>query len=164
MDDFVVKPGHPNLWGLVGSEANAIAPGKRMLSSMSPTFINDGHRIAILGTPGGSRIITMVLLSTLAFIDGADVETMVELPRFHHQFLPDQIQFEADALSPATRASLTAMGHALMEVQQDYSYGNMHAIIWEKQTNRVTAASDPRGLGSAQVGKEEAANRRRKDF
>ena len=164
MDDFVVKPGHPNLWGLVGSEANAIAPRKRMLSSMSPTFIDDGHRIAILGTPGGSRIITMVLLSTLAFIDGADAKTMVELPRFHHQFLPDQIQFEAAALSPATRASLTAMGHALMEVQQDYSYGNMHAIIWEKQTNRVTAASDPRGLGSAQVGEQEPANRRQKDF
>ena len=153
MDDFVAKPGHPNLWGLVGSEANAIAPGKRMLSSMSPTFIDDGNRVAILGTPGGSRIITMVLLASLAFIDGADAKTMVELPRFHHQFLPDKIQFETDALSPATRDALAAMGHALQEVKEDYTYGNMHAVIWDKQTHRVTAASDPRGLGSAQVGK-----------
>ncbi|MGI9227254.1 MAG: gamma-glutamyltransferase, partial [Gammaproteobacteria bacterium] len=94
MDDFSIKPGHPNLWGLIGSEANAIEPGKRMLSSMSPSFIKDGKRIAILGTPGGSRIITMVLLSTLEFIDGADVHSMVELARFHHQFVPDEIQFE----------------------------------------------------------------------
>lgn len=152
MDDFVAKPGHPNLWGLVGSEANAIAPGKRMLSSMSPTFLDDGNRVAILGTPGGSRIITMVLLASLAFIDGADANTMVQLPRFHHQFLPDKIQFETDALSPATRDALAAMGHALQEVKEDYTYGNMHAVIWDRQTHRVTAASDPRGLGSAQVG------------
>ena len=152
MDDFVAKPGHPNLWGLVGSEANAIAPGKRMLSSMSPTFMDDGNRVAILGTPGGSRIITMVLLASLAFIDGADANTMVQLPRFHHQFLPDKIQFETDALSPATRDALAAMGHALQEIKEDYTYGNMHAVIWDKQTHRVTAASDPRGLGSAQVG------------
>lgn len=149
MDDFVIKPGYPNLWGLVGSEANAIEPGKRMLSSMSPTFLDDGNRIAILGTPGGSRIITMVLLSALEFANSAGAKTMVELPRFHHQFLPDQIQFESGALDPTTQASLSAMGHNLKEMQR--SYGNMHTIIWDKQTNRVTAASDPRGIGYAQV-------------
>ncbi len=149
MDDFVIKPGYPNLWGLVGSEANAIEPGKRMLSSMSPTFLNDGNRIAIFGTPGGSRIITMVLLSALEFTNGAGATTMVELPRFHHQFLPDQIQFEAGALGPTTQDSLSAMGHTLKKIQR--RYGNMHTIIWDMQTNRVTAASDPRGIGYAQV-------------
>ena len=90
MDDFAIQAGHANLWGLAGSEANAIAPGKRMLSSMSPTFLKDQNRIAILGTPGGSRIISMVLLSALAFAEGAHAEEMVNLPRFHHQFLPDE--------------------------------------------------------------------------
>jgi len=151
MDDFVVKPGYPNLWGLVGSEANTIEAGKRMLSSMSPTFLNDGERIAILGTPGGSRIITMVLLSALEFSNGADAETMVKLPRFHHQFLPDQIQFETDAFDSATQASLSSLGHVLKDMQR--SYGNMHTIIWDQQTRRVTAVSDPRGIGYAQVGK-----------
>lgn len=151
MDDFVVKPGHPNLWGLVGSEANTIAAGKRMLSSMSPTFLIDDDRVAILGTPGGSRIISMVLLSTLEFAKGADAKTLVGLPRFHHQFLPDQIQFEAAALAPGTRTALTALGHALKEISP--GYGNMHAVIWERQSGRVTAASDARGIGVAQVGK-----------
>ena len=150
MDDFSIKPGHPNLWGLIGSEANAIEPGKRMLSSMSPTFINDGKRIAILGTPGGSRIITMVLLSILEFIDDADVHSMVEHARFHHQFVPDEIQFELNSLDVDITKSLKSMGHTLKEL--DRQYGNMHAIIWDQQNNRVTAASDPRGIGYAQVG------------
>ncbi len=149
MDDFVIKPGHPNLWGLVGNEANAIEPGKRMLSSMSPTFLDDGNRTAILGTPGGSRIITMVLLSALEFANGADAETMVALLRFHHQFLPDQIQFEMHAIDAMTQTSLTSMGHTLKERQ--HSYGNMQTIIWDKQMDRVTAASDPRGIGDAKV-------------
>ncbi|MEJ2115418.1 MAG: gamma-glutamyltransferase [Gammaproteobacteria bacterium] len=150
MDDFAIQPGRANLWGLVGSEANAIEPGKRMLSSMSPTFLNDGQRIAILGTPGGSRIISMVLLSTLAFGDGAKVMELVQLPRFHHQFLPDQIQFESDALTVNTQHTLKSMGHELKDLER--SYGNMHAIIWNQQTNNITAASDPRGIGKAQVG------------
>ena len=149
MDDFSIRPGHPNLWGLIGSEANAIAPGKRMLSSMSPTFLYDENRVAILGTPGGSRIITMVLLSTLEFAKGADAETMVELPRFHHQFLPDRIQFESNAIDKETQNSLTNLGHALEDLQR--TYGNMHVVIWNKKTNQVSAASDPRGIGQAQV-------------
>ena len=150
MDDFAIQPGRANLWGLVGSEANAIEPGKRMLSSMSPTFLYDGQRTAILGTPGGSRIISMVLLSTLAFSESASVTELVQLPRFHHQFLPDQIQFESGALTLSTQHSLKSMGHELKDLER--SYGNMHAIIWIKQTNNVTAASDPRGIGKAQVG------------
>ena len=156
MDDFVIQPGHANLWGLAGSEANAIEPGKRMLSSMSPTFLYDDQRTAILGTPGGSRIISMVLLSTLAFAEGASVLDMVQLPRFHHQFLPDEIQFESDAsgkhtgIHSQTRDSLQAMGHTLKDLRR--SYGNMHAIVWDRQSNKVNAASDPRGIGRAHVG------------
>lgn len=150
MDDFAIQPGHANLWGLVGSVANAIEPGKRMLSSMSPTFLNDGQRIAILGTPGGSRIISMVLLSALAFAEGASASEMVQEPRFHHQFLPDEIQFEADVLTTQTQSSLESMGHSLKDLGR--SYGNMHTVIWDQQINKVTAASDPRGIGQASVG------------
>jgi len=81
MDDFAAKPGVPNLYGLVGAEANAIAPGKRMLSSMSPTFVDDGRRLAILGTPGGSRIITMVLLGIMNFLDGMTAAEIVSAPQ-----------------------------------------------------------------------------------
>ncbi|MFK7814738.1 MAG: gamma-glutamyltransferase [Gammaproteobacteria bacterium] len=150
MDDFAIQPGHANLWGLVGSEANAIQPGKRMLSSMSPTFLFDGNRTAILGTPGGSRIISMVLLSTLAFAEGASAKEMVLLPRFHHQFLPDEIQFEMGVLNEKTQSTLESMGHVLNELGRNY--GNMHTVIWDQQANKVTAASDSRGIGQAQVG------------
>ena len=92
----------------------------------------------------------MVLLSALEFANGAGAETMVELPRFHHQFLPDQIQFEANALGFLTQDELTSMGHILKDMQG--SYGNMHTIIWDKRSNVVSAASDPRGAGYAQVG------------
>ena len=94
MDDFSAKPGTPNAYGLVGAEANAIAPGKRPLSSMSPTFIEDERGVAVLGTPGGSRIITMVLLAALKYVDGAVAKDLVDLPRYHHQYLPDIIMFE----------------------------------------------------------------------
>jgi len=150
MDDFAIQPGHTNLWDLVGNEANAIEPGKRMLSSMSPTFLYDGQRTAILGTPGGSRIISMVLLSTLAFAEGASASEIVNLPRFHHQFLPDEIQFEPDTLTLKTKNSLALMGHKLKDL--GYGYGNMHTVIWDQQTKKITAASDPRGIGHAQVG------------
>ncbi len=150
MDDFAIQPGHANLWGLVGSEANAIEPGKRMLSSMSPTFLFDSQRTAILGTPGGSRIISMVLLSSLAFAEGATASQMVELPRYHHQFLPDEIQFESGAIASQSQSSLEAMGHSLKDLGR--SYGNMHTVIWDHQSNKVTAASDPRGIGQAKIG------------
>ena len=149
MDDFALQPGHANLWGLVGSEANAIEPGKRMLSSMSPTFLKDDNRIAILGTPGGSRIISMVLLSTLAFAEGASVEQMVSLPRYHHQFLPDEVQFETGALAVNTVSALQSMGHRMKDLER--TYGNMHAIIWDLKTKQISAASDARGIGVAKV-------------
>lgn len=150
MDDFAVKPGHANLYGLTGNRANAIEAGKRMLSSMSPTFLDDGERVAILGTPGGSRIITMVLLAALEFARGGDANAMVSRPRFHHQFAPDRIEFENGAFDAATQAALAEMGHTLQATSR--SYGDMHAVIWNRKTGHVTAASDPRGLGLAQVG------------
>ena len=150
MDDFSVKPGQPNLYGLTGDAANSIEPGKRMLSSMSPTFLDDGERVAILGTPGGSRIITMMLLAAMEFADGADAQAMVSRPRFHHQFMPDLIQFESEAFDDPTQAALAGLGHRLQVTPR--SYGDMHALIWNRGTGQVTAASDPRGIGHAQVG------------
>ena len=115
MDDFSVKQGVPNVFGLVHSHANGIAPGKRMLSSMTPTFMESDRGLAILGTPGGSRIVTMVLLGALAWIDGADAEGIVSLPRIHHQYIPDSISFESGAMNPELQETLAALGHALRE-------------------------------------------------
>ncbi len=156
MDDFSAKPGVPNAYGLVGSQANAIAPGKRPLSSMSPTFIENGERVAILGTPGGSRIISMVLLGALEFMQGGDAAAVITRPRFHHQYLPDKIQFEQSALSDQVREKLKQMGYMLAQRKSPYGnassvYGNMQAIIWERNKQQVEAASDPRGIGAAQV-------------
>lgn len=148
MDDFSAKPGVPNLYGLIGGEANAVAPGKRPLSSMAPTFLDDGQRVALLGTPGGSRIISMLLLATLDFAAGHGPASWVSLPRFHHQFLPDTVHYEPRAFSPATAAALRGLGHALKEL--DDGYGNMQAIQWDRARG-TTAASDPRGIGQAEV-------------
>ena len=150
MDDFSSKPGEPNVYGLVGAEANAIEPGKRPLSSMSPTFVESEKGVAILGTPGGSRIITMVLLGVLDLADGNDPESWVSLPRFHHQYLPDVVQFEPAAFDAALQKDLRARGHELKPL--DSSYGNMQAIYWNKQSGEVIPASDPRGSGEARVG------------
>jgi gamma-glutamyltranspeptidase/glutathione hydrolase len=149
MDDFSIRPGTPNVYGLVGNEANAIAPGKRMLSSMTPTFVESDQHLAIIGTPGGSRIITMVLHALLGLHDGHDADEIVAMPRFHHQYLPDHIQMEPGALTDTTRTQLEAMGHHLQEL--DSSYGNMQIVIHDYRRSVTTAASDPRGLGAARV-------------
>lgn len=149
MDDFSAKPGTPNVYGLVGAEANAIAPGKRPLSSMTPTFLEGKHGVALLGTPGGSRIITMVLLATLDYMQGHLPDHWVALPRFHHQYLPDQVQFEPGAFTEQEQRQLRDMGHTLRQLKR--RYGNMQAILWQVDHNRVLAASDPRGNGKAVV-------------
>lgn len=149
MDDFSAQPGVPNAYGLIGGEANAIAPGKRMLSSMTPTFIESERGLAILGTPGGSRIITMVLNALLALDGGQGLEALVANPRIHHQYLPDRVQHEPGALSAAERQALTALGHHLEEVPA--GFGNMQALYWDRTRNEIQAASDPRGMGAAQV-------------
>jgi gamma-glutamyltranspeptidase/glutathione hydrolase len=149
MDDFSSKPGTPNAYGLVGNEANAIAPEKRPLSSMTPSFVESESSLAILGTPGGSRIITMVFLSMLEHIQNKPVADWVNRPRFHHQYLPDVLQHEPDTFSDEIKKELIAKGHKLKDVGR--SYGNMHAILLDKETNTVTAASDPRGVGKSTI-------------
>jgi len=151
MDDFSARPGAPNAYGLVGGQANAVAPGKRPLSSMTPTFVEDHDGVAILGTPGGSRIITMVMLAVLDMASGDhQPASWVSRPRFHHQYLPDAVQYEPGAFDRAMIEGLTARGHRLKAL--DAPYGNMQAIYWDRKDRRVYAASDPRGIGAAQVG------------
>jgi gamma-glutamyltranspeptidase/glutathione hydrolase len=153
MDDFSAKPGAANAYGLVGAEANAIAPGKRPLSSMSPSLLVSADQTAIIGTPGGSRIITMVLLGLLQAMQDKPVTDWVAQPRIHHQYLPDVIQYEPGSLTPDQRQQLQAMGHQLKNAGRQY--GNMQAIRWDHRSGEVTAAADPRGEGSAVV---QAAN------
>ena len=149
MDDFSAKRNTPNAYGLIGDEANAIAPGKRPLSSMTPTFLELPDRVGIVGTPGGSRIISMVMLAVLDFADGGLPQSWVSLRRFHHQYQPDQVQFELHGLTEFERQRLAGMGHELREVSR--RYGNMQAILWDKTEDRVYSASDPRGEGQAVI-------------
>ncbi|HMQ85331.1 MAG TPA: gamma-glutamyltransferase [Saprospiraceae bacterium] len=118
MDDFSSKPGVPNQFGLVGAEANAIQPGKRMLSSMTPTIVEkDGHVFMVLGAPGGSTIITAVFQVFLNVAEfGLDLQQAVDAPRFHHQWLPDEIWMESGYFPENTRNALTAKGHQLKDV------------------------------------------------
>jgi gamma-glutamyltranspeptidase/glutathione hydrolase len=133
----------------VGVDANAIAPGKRPLSSMTPTFLETADRVGILGTPGGSRIISMVMIGILQFADGAKPDSWVAAKRYHHQYLPDEVQFERGGLSSDEQRDLKRRGHKLKEISRNY--GNMHAILWNLAANEVYAASDPRGEGAADV-------------
>jgi gamma-glutamyltranspeptidase/glutathione hydrolase len=117
VDDFTVKPGAPNLFGLVQGSANAIAPGKRPLSSMSPTIVEkDGKPVLVLGSPGGPRIITAVLETLTNIVDfGMTPQEAVAAPRFHHQWLPDTLYYERAGLAQATVAALTERGYRLTE-------------------------------------------------
>ncbi|TVQ68769.1 MAG: gamma-glutamyltransferase [Chromatiaceae bacterium] len=145
MDDFTAAPGTPNAYGLIQSASNRIEPGKRMLSSMSPTFLEMDDRVAVLGTPGGSRIITMVLLSALEFHAGGRADRLVASPRHHHQYLPDHIEYEPDAFSDELKAQLEAYGHALEA--RSRPWGNLQAVVVEAD-GRFEAAADPRGVGN----------------
>ena len=149
MDDFSVKPGTPNAFGLVGNAANAIAPNKRSLSSMAPTFVETNKGLMVIGTPGGSYIISMVLLGTLDYMDGKSAADIVADGRYHHQYLPDVVDYEKGALSESELAQLRAMGHTLKE--GDRRWGNMEVITWDYASGKVQAASDPRGDGEGLV-------------
>lgn len=152
MDDFSIQPNVSNLFGLIGSEMNRIEPGKRPLSSMTPTFLEYDENIAILGTPGGSRIPTMVLIGALKFKDTLSAITIASSLRFHHQYLPDVLQFEPNAISKKVQRGLEDLGYVLRGLQQ--YYGNMQVITWNKKTNLITATSDPRRIGLSIVMKE----------
>ena len=149
MDDFSIKPGTPNSFGLVGNSANAIAPNKRSLSSMAPTFVETAKGAMIIGTPGGSYIISMVLLGTIDYMNGMAAADIVKDPRYHHQYLPDAIDYEKGALTEAEIARLSAMGHKLEESSR--LWGNMEVITWDYASGKVQAASDPRGEGEGLV-------------
>ena len=150
MDDFATRPGTGNVWGLTGQQANAIAPGKRPLSSMTPSFIERGDEVVVIGTPGGSRIITMVLLAMLDYLHSdSSVGDWVALPRYHHQYRPDVVQFEPGAIGEDEQFDLESKGYVLQE--RERSYGNMQAIWMNRRTGEMRAASDPRNQGKAEV-------------
>jgi gamma-glutamyltranspeptidase/glutathione hydrolase len=145
MDDFSSKPGVPNGFQLIGGDANAIAAKKRPLSSSTPTFVEGPDGLMVLGSPGGSYIPGMVILGTINFMEGRSAQEVVGAPRFHHQFSPDVLQFESDALNVEERKALEGRGHKLREGSR--RWGNMQVVIWNYKTGAVEAASDPRGVG-----------------
>ncbi|MEA3142327.1 MAG: gamma-glutamyltranspeptidase / glutathione hydrolase [Gammaproteobacteria bacterium] len=149
MDDFSTKPGKPNAFGLIGATANAIAPNKRSLSSMTPTFVDTGKGTMIIGSPGGSYIISMVLLGTLNYLDGMNAADVVKYPHYHHQYLPDEVEYEQGALNDGEIAALQAMGHKLK--LSGRQWGNMQVVTWDFATGKVEAASDPRGEGEGLI-------------
>ena len=148
MDDFSAKPGVANQYGLIGSEANAIAPGKRMLSSMTPTILTkDGKLFLLVGTPGGSMIITNVLQTILNVIEfGMNAADAVKAKRFHHQWLPDELEFEKDAFTPDTKKRLHVAGYDLHEVGP---ICRVEMITIDAKKKILSGCSDPRGYGSA---------------
>ncbi|MBI3016174.1 MAG: gamma-glutamyltransferase [Candidatus Tectomicrobia bacterium] len=148
MDDFSAKPGVSNVYGLVGSEANSIAPGKIPLSSMTPTMVFRGGKLfLVLGSPGGSRIITAAVQVILNVIDyGMNIRDAVSAPRIHHQWLPDEVQMEKGALPSRVLRALEAMGHTVRERD---SMGNVQAILVDPATGAPSGVSDPRGVGVA---------------
>jgi gamma-glutamyltranspeptidase/glutathione hydrolase len=149
MDDFSTKPGRPNVFGLIGNTANAIAPNKRSLSSMSPTFVETPKGTMIIGSPGGSTIISQVLLGILNYVDGMNAADIVKYPHYHHQYLPDDVGYEQGALTDEEIAKLQAMGHKLR--LSNRQWGNMQVITWDFASGKVEAASDPRGEGEGLV-------------
>ncbi|MBU2156670.1 MAG: gamma-glutamyltransferase [Gammaproteobacteria bacterium] len=149
MDDFAADIQGSNAYGLSGSQANSIAAGKRPLSSMSPSFIESAEDFASFGTPGGSRIPSMVLLAMLQYLDQQPIERWPSVARYHHQFRPDLIEHEPNTFSPAETAALEALGHQLKSTGRQY--GNQQVLYWDKQSGKVAAASDPRGIGTAVI-------------
>lgn len=145
MDDFSIKPGFPNVYGLVGGEANKIEPGKRMLSSMSPTLVlKDETPFMVLGSPGGSKIITVVAQAIINFARfGLSLPEAVAQPRFHHQWLPDVVYLEQDAFDINVIQGLLGRGH---DVRERQPYGDLQAIFVDDD-GLMTGACDPRGRG-----------------
>jgi gamma-glutamyltranspeptidase / glutathione hydrolase len=148
MDDFAVKPGNPNSFELVAAEANAVAAHKRPLSSMTPTFLEAERGIAVLGSPGGGFIPTLVLLGTLNWQNGFDAEQIVAARRFHHQYMPDVVTVETGAFTDAEQAALAERGHTFRAWPA--TIGNMQAVTWD-YSGKVVAGSDPRSAGKGMV-------------
>lgn len=152
MDDFSIRPGVPNQFGLLGGEANAIAPGKRMLSSMTPTIVlQNGRVFMVTGSPGGSQIITTVLQSLLHVVDGKlSIDEAIRWPRIHHQWYPDVMIYEKDGLNRRTIMQLEKMGHT---VKPYAPFGRCDALLIDAR-GMMHGCSDPRGYGAAGVVRE----------
>jgi gamma-glutamyltranspeptidase/glutathione hydrolase len=148
MDDFSVKPGVPNQFGLTGSEANKIEPGKRMVSSMSPTILlKDDKPYLIIGSPGGSTISTVVLQVLMNVVDfRMDIQQAIDMPRIHHQWLPDKIDYEKFGLPADVISALKLMGHIIGE---ERILGRVEGILADYNQNIFYGATDPRGYGAA---------------
>ena len=145
MDDFTLRPDVPDSYRLRGGVANAIAPGKRPLSSMTPAFVEDGKGVLILGAPGGSRIVSQVLLAILEYLRSpqVDLQRLLAMPRYHHQYWPDRVEIEPEGFPPEWRAAIEAKGHMIQVVNR--KWGNMQVVFKSKQTGAAQAAGDPRG-------------------
>jgi gamma-glutamyltranspeptidase/glutathione hydrolase len=141
MDDFSAKPGVPNAYGLVGGDANAVAPEKRPLSSMSPTIVvKDGKTFLVTGSPGGSRIITTVLQIIMNVVDhGMNIAEASAAPRMHHQWLPDELRIE-EGFSPDTIRLLEAMGYTVKLLA---TMGSTQSVL-RREDGALFGASDPR--------------------
>lgn len=150
MDDFSAKPGVANAYGLIGGEANAVAPGKRPLSSMSPTMVmKDGRLLLVTGSPGGSRIITTVLQVVMNVIDhGLNIAEATVAPRVHHQWLPEELRVE-EGLSPDTLRLLAGMGH---RVTESWAMGSVQSVMIDPETGTRLGYSDPRRSGALTAG------------
>ena len=146
MDDFSSKPNTPNSYGLIGRDANEIAPGKRMLSSMTPTIVTlDGDLVMLTGSPGGSTIINTVLEVVINVLDhGMGAEQAVASPRFHHQWLPDNVRYETGAFSDEVANELKAMGHKGLS-GSGFGIGDANTIV--RKDGMLEAVSDPRNVG-----------------
>jgi gamma-glutamyltranspeptidase/glutathione hydrolase len=146
MDDFSSKPNTPNSYGLIGRDANEIAPGKRMLSSMTPTIVTlDGDLVMLTGSPGGSTIINTVLEVVINVLDhGMGAEKAVASPRFHHQWLPDNVRYETGAFSDEVANELKAMGHKGLS-GSGFGIGDANTIV--RKDGMLEAVSDPRNVG-----------------
>jgi gamma-glutamyltranspeptidase/glutathione hydrolase len=137
-----------NYFGLIGAEANSVGPGKRPLSSMAPTFVEDRKGVLVLGAPGGSRIPSQVLLAILDYVNQKDVDLarIVSAPRYHHQYWPDRVELEPESFSSEWRAALAARRHAVQITGR--KWGNMQ-LAFRSRSGTMQAASDPRGSGIA---------------
>ena len=152
MDDFALQAGTPNAFGVIGFDANAVAPGRRMLSSMSPSFMTGRDKVVVIGAKGGSRIITAVLLGMLGTAQGLSPQQVADMPRYHHQYLPDTISAEPGAFSPEVAAALQAMGYTITQSDKPWGFVFLHAVDWDRRTNTLRGGADPRNPpGAARV-------------
>jgi gamma-glutamyltranspeptidase/glutathione hydrolase len=154
MDHFSVSPDPVNPPAGSGTQPNSMLPGKRPLSSMSPSFIESPGGFAAFGTPGGSRIPSAVLLSMLQYLDEQPVGQWTAAARYHHQYMPDVLEYEPAAFTANELSDLQGRGYRLKEVRQPY--GNQQVLFWNKSNARTEAASDPRGMGVSIVFRPDA--------